>query len=273
MPADLSGVRRKLARAKDKLDKLTEVVETYLDTTPFRITVDVKGNHQAIVCRVDHEPEESWADDMAEIAYQARSALDVLMPQLVVAGGNSAKRGTQFPIFLDQAGYVAPGRGGASSRDKMLKGVATRYRKIIEDFQPYQRGRGAWRDPLAVLQTISNRDKHNDVYVCVAAAEAFAIKIVRPPLPPPDNEVTVRFGDKLVPYGMTDNQEMFSLDWNPDPTDAKRPMTDLIRLEPFGIKPTLGFSSDGRTFTLGDLDRGVLMAAQILDKCAARIKP
>jgi hypothetical protein len=273
MPADLSGVRRKLARAKHKLDELTGAVHAYLNTTPFRITIEVQGNHQAIICRVDREPEESWADDMAEIAYQARSALDILIPQLVVDSGNTVKGGTQFPIFRDQAASVTPGRGGVSSRDKMLKGVATRYRKIIEDFQPYQRGRGAYRDPLAVLQTISNRDKHDDVYVCVAAAEAFVIKILRPPLPRPENELTIRFGEKLIPYAMTDGQEMFALDWSPDPADAKLPMTDLIRLEPFDIKPTLGFSSDGRTFTLGDLDRGVLAAAQIVNKCAARIKP
>lgn len=107
----------------------------------------------------------------------------------------------------------------------------------------------------------------------MAAAEEFALKLLRPPLPPPDNEVTIRFGDKLIPYAMTNGQEMFSLDWNPDPADAKRPMMDLIRLEPFDIKPTLGFSSDGRTFVLSDLDRGVLAAVQIVDKCAARIKP
>jgi len=49
-------------------------------------------------------------------------------------------------------------------------------------------------------------------------------------------------------------------------------MMDLIRLEPFGITPALGFSSDGRAFMLDDLNRGVLTASQIVDKCAARIK-
>ncbi len=273
MPAGLSGVRRKLARAKKKLDKLNEAVGVYLDASPFEITADVHGNHQAIVCRVDPEPDESWADDMAEIAYQARSALDLLVPQLVVASGNPIRGGTRFPIRRDQAAYIAPDKNGKSQRDKMLKGVARKYRRIIEEFQPYQRGRSAWRDPLAVLQTISNRDKHNDVYVCVAAAETFALKIRRPPVPPPENEMTIRFGDKLIPYAMTDGQEMFALDWNPDPADAQRPMMDLIRLEVFDIRPTLGFSSDGRTFTLDDLERGVLVASQIVDKCAARIKP
>lgn len=155
----------------------------------------------------------------------------------------------------------------------MLEGVASKYRKIIEDFQPYQRGRGAWRDPLAVLQTISNRDKHNDVYICVAAAETFVLKIVRPPLSPPENEMTIRFSDNLIPYAMTNGQEIVALDWNPDPADAQRPMADLIRVEPFDIAPTLGFSSEGRTFTLDDLERGVLVASQIVDKCAVRIKP
>jgi phage terminase large subunit GpA-like protein len=180
--------------------------------------VEAKGNHQAIICRIDREPDESWADDMAEIAYQARSALDVLIPQLVVDSGNTAQRGTQFPIFSDQAAYVTPGRNGKSKRDTMLKGVASRYRKVIEDAQPYQRGRGAYRDPLAILQTISNRDKHNDVYVCVAAAETFAIKLVRPPLPAPEHKTTIRFGDRLTPYAMADGQEIFAVDWNPDPT-------------------------------------------------------
>jgi hypothetical protein len=86
------------------------------------------------------------------------------------------------------------------------------------------------------------------------------------------NEITIRFGDKLIPYAMTDGQDMFALDWNPDPANAQQPMMDLIRIELLDIKPTLGFSSEGRTFLLDDLNRGVLVASQIVDKCAARIK-
>jgi hypothetical protein len=158
MSADLGGVRRKLARAKAKLDTLQNEVTAYMEPAPFRIVAESQGNHQGIVCRIDREPDESWADEMAEIAYQARSALDVLIPQLVLGSGNTPRRGTQFPIFQDQDDYTRK-RGGRSPRESMLRGVATRFRRIIDGVQPYQRGQTAYRDPLAVLSTISNRDK------------------------------------------------------------------------------------------------------------------
>jgi len=272
MPADLRGVRRKLARAKKKLNTLSDEVAAYMDPAPFQIAVETKGNHQGIVCHIDRKPNDDWADEMAEVAYQTRSALDILIPQLVIDSKNPRSRG-QFPIFLDRDEYVKPGRNGKSKRDTMLKGVAKRHRSVIEDAQPYQRGRGAYRDPLAVLSTISNRDKHNDVYVCVAASETFAIKLTRPPLAPPDREVTIRFGEKFIPYPLTDGQEFFAIDWTPGPAVPPAPMSDYLQIEPTNMHPTLGFNSDDRTFTLADLDRGVLAATNVIDRCASRFKP
>lgn len=271
--ADLSGVRRKLARAKRKLDALKDEAAVYLDPPPFEIAVESEGNRQAVVCHIHREADEAWADEMAEIAYQGRSALDLLIRQLVIDSGNDPKRGTQFPIFLDRDEYVQKGRSGVSHRDRMLKGVAKRHRSVIEDAQPYQRGRGAYRDPLAVLSTISNRDKHNDVYVCVAAIGNPTIKLIRPSLPPPDREMTIRFGEKFVPYAMTEDQEFFAVEWTPDPSAPPAPMEKDIYLETVEMQTTLGFSSDGRTFTLDDLDRAVLAASKVVDRCAARLKP
>jgi len=45
----------------------------------------------------------------------------------------------------------------------------------------------------------------------VAEAEKFALKIIRPPLAAPENEMTIRFGDKLSPWATTDGQEMVTL--------------------------------------------------------------
>src|SRR4051794_21719077 len=212
MAADLDGVRRKLARARSKLDALKTDVDAYMDPLPFQIAVESQGNRQAIVCRVSRDPDESWADEMAEIAYQGRSALDVLVPQLVIDNGGTPGR-TQFPIFVRRDDYMDKGRGGKkSNRDRMLDGVAPRHRRLIDDVQPFQRGQGAQRDPLAVLVTISNRDKHNDVYVCVAAIGNPTIKLIRPPLPPPDRELTIRFGQKFIPHPMRDGEEFFAVD-------------------------------------------------------------
>ena len=137
--------------AKKKLSALSVEVGAYMDPPPFRIAVEAVGNRQAVVCRIERPADDSWADEMAEIAYQARSALDLLIPQLVIDSGNTPKRGTQFPIFLDRDAYVNKGRSGTSNRDRMLKGVAKRHRSVIEEAQPYQRGevRIAIRSPFS----------------------------------------------------------------------------------------------------------------------------
>jgi hypothetical protein len=271
MPADLDGVRRKLARARSKLDALSTGVAAYMDPPPFEIAVAAQGNRQAIICRISRDPDESWADEMAEIAYQARSALDVLVPQLVIDNGGTPGR-TQFPIFVKRDDYMSKGRGGKSNRDRMLDGVAPRHRRLIDDVQPFQRGRGAERDPLAVLATISKRDKHNDVYVCVAAIGNPTIKLIRPQLPPPDREITIRFGSRFRPYPMRDGEEFFAIDRHPDAAAASAPMSDDIYLETPDLQATLGFLSGGDTFTLADLDRAVLATAQIVNKCATRLR-
>jgi hypothetical protein len=144
---------------------------------------------------------------------------------------------------------------------------------LAADVQPYQRGRGAHRDSLAILRTISNRDKHNDVYVCVAVAETFAVKLIRPSLPPSEREMTIRLGEKFIPYVMEDGKELFAIDWTPDPADPSVPMKHYLQIEPVNMVPVLGFNSDGRTFLLGDLDRGVLAASQVIDRCEARLRP
>jgi hypothetical protein len=154
----------------------------------------------------------------------------------------------------------------------MLDGVAPRHRRLIDDVQPFQRDRRAQRDPLAVLATISNRDKHNGVYVCVAAIGNPTIKLIRPPLPPPDREITIRFGSRFIPYPMRDGEEFVAVDWNPDAVAASAPMSDYIYLETPDLQATLGFHSGGLTLTLDDLDRAVLATAQIVDKCATRLK-
>lgn len=271
MGTDLNGVRRKLARAKHKLDALSAEVAVYMDPPPFRFVVETNGNHQGIVCRIDREPDEQWADELVEIVYQARSALDQLFQQLIIDSGNTPWKGV-YPIRSDRYNYFAKGKGGISERDRLLKGVAGRHRRIIDSVQPFHRGRSAARDPLAVLSTISNRDKHNDVYVCVATAGNPAFKITRPGLARPDRELTVRLGEQLTPYPMTDDQEFIGLDWNP-PSGVKDAVNTEVYLETIDMQPTIGFQSDGRTFTLGDVGRAVLAVAGITDRHVSRFKP
>lgn len=74
--ADFGGVRRKLGRAKERLDKLRSEVNVYLETQPCRIEDKVDGTTYSLHTFVDHEPDDEWVIDMAEVANLLRSVLD-----------------------------------------------------------------------------------------------------------------------------------------------------------------------------------------------------
>jgi hypothetical protein len=183
--------------------------------------------------------------------------------QLVIDSGNVHRRGTQFPIFTNRDSYMKPGRSGTVQRDKMLKGVASRHRSVIDDVQPYQRGGQAENDPLAVLSTVSNRDKHNGIYTAVAAVGRPRLRIVRLGL----EDLTVEFtGQKFRPYPMTDGQELISVN-----TENLLPHQHL-QLEVLEMNVELGFVSD-RVVTLPQIEQAVLRVSGIVDRFAARIEP
>jgi hypothetical protein len=131
-----------------------------------------------------------------------------------------------------------------------------------------KRGRRAYNDPLAILQTVSHRDKHNDVYVAVAAVETPAFRLVRLK----DDvrhleDLTVEFtGERFRPYAMTDGYEFVSIN------TANLAAGYDIELEIPDANVDLGFVSDGRVITLNDIERSILHVAKIVDRFAARIK-
>jgi len=51
----------------------------------------------------------------------------------------------------------------------MLRGVAERHRTVIDGVQPYRRGLDAPKDPLAVLNWLSNVDKHRVLHAALIA--------------------------------------------------------------------------------------------------------
>jgi hypothetical protein len=54
--ADLKAVRQKITRARAKLDELNAAVRAYTDPAPYRFVVEAEGYEEAIVCRIDCEP-------------------------------------------------------------------------------------------------------------------------------------------------------------------------------------------------------------------------
>jgi hypothetical protein len=267
MAADLRGVRRKLERAETKLEALQNEIAAYLDLPPFRFTVETEGHEQKIVTHINKKPEDTWADEIGEIVYQARSALDVLVVQIAIGSGTAEPRGTQFPIFIKERDYRRKGRDGASQRDRSLRGVNESYRRVIDGFQPYHRGREAPKDPLAVLQTVSNTDKHNDAYVCVGTSTTPGFRINRPGL---GDYIELGFVGELLPYRLEDGYPIIGLTWNPPPPPA--PQDTQVFLEPIEMTPDLGFGSGNETVVLSEIEESVSRVAEIVGVFDERLR-
>jgi hypothetical protein len=265
MPANLSATRRKLARAKEDFDVLSGKVEDYMDTPPHRAVIETDGNKYTARIYVDRDPDPEWGLDLGLIAIQARSALDLLVRQLVIDSGNEPGR-TQFPIFLDHDGYVRKDRGGSSQREKMLKGVATRHRRIIGEYQPYQRGRRAEDHPLAILAAIANRDKHRDVHAALGAIANSSYRLIKPD----GSEVTIIMGSESHrPYmRITDGDVLLGIKNDPSPAVPE----ERVELDIGEIKTEVVFEGD-RIVTLADMDRAILQVAEIVERFAKRVKP
>ena len=104
-------------------------------------------------------------DDLAlmagEVVYNLRSSLDHAVYALV-----RKNRGqSQFPIFTDMCEFQVKGR-------PMIKGVPPAICTLIEKRQPYIHSATAPAlDPLAILNSFSNRDKHRELATVATAVE------------------------------------------------------------------------------------------------------
>jgi len=269
MRADLSACRLKLARAKRDLKALDDKVGAYMDPPPFRFAIEPEGKGgKTIVFHIDREPDPEWAIDLGEIAYQSRSALDLLIVQLVIDNTDQRPRGrTQFPIFTDRHEYITKGKRGSSNRDRMLAGVSGGHRHLIDTFQPYNRIGGVEDDPLSILSSITNRDKHRDIHVCLGSVEIPRFQLLQPLI---DYQITVELtGEKFRGYPMVDGQKFIGIG-NVVPPRESPDATVELKILPMDV--SLAFYGD-RLITMDDIDAFVLRTERILDAFTKRIKP
>lgn len=134
------------ARTFENAKAYVPYIKTYVCSDPQEVEYAVLANER------DTPP-----DDLAllagEVIYNLRSALDHAVYKLI-----SKNRGqSQFPIFTDVCEFQVKGR-------PMIKGVPPDVCTLIEERQPYKRSAPTPAlDPLAILNSLSNRDKHREL--------------------------------------------------------------------------------------------------------------
>jgi len=96
-----------------------------------------------------------------------RASLDYLVYELSPPEVRK-KRKTQFPIFTEESDFkkYAP---------SMIEGITGDNRDVIERMQPYNQTNVAANDPLAILNELSNRDKHRLLIPMIAAVDRMSV--------------------------------------------------------------------------------------------------
>lgn len=218
-------VRRKLGRAR----VTTETLRAPLDEFDRSITANAQENPwRAIVHHPPFDPD--WELLVSDVAHQCRSALDQLVTQLVVANGGEVKqhRGG-FPIATTRKDYEGRGKKARSYRDSMLMGVSDAAKLLVDTMQPFHDEKpGA--HPLAMLQAISNWDKHKDGHPAVLLPSGLGFYLKS------DRQMTITgFEPELFPDGAVELVEGDNiLDvWSP----ARRSAFERVVVEARALDP------------------------------------
>lgn len=170
MSLDLTGPRAKAERGLEHLkalyDGMPAFFEPYSQKEPVYHSFD--GTWHTVRFRpVIGELPLRWSLVCGDAMHNLRSALDHLIRQLVLAGGNEPGRWNSFPIYTDPEDFDRDVRNRKKKRGPgPLEGIDPDGQAwaAIEQAQPYYSSHPS-ADPLAMLKTLDDMDKHRTLIV------------------------------------------------------------------------------------------------------------
>jgi hypothetical protein len=146
----------KLERARMHFVELREKADAFLATEPYAWSMEAEERANGtreyrVSASVDDYPPIELGLIAGDVVQNLRAALD----QLIWTNSEASKRDerTGFPIYVTEKKY----RANAPSK---VRGIPEDGVAIIERSQPFQMGTRADAHPLAMLQRLSNADKH-----------------------------------------------------------------------------------------------------------------
>lgn len=173
MPS-LAGSHEKLRRAHEQLVALEELFGSFIErqeqvfTTEFeRHEGKATGDCVFRISRIA-EPPAVWGVLIGEAVHNLRSSLD----HLAWALAHRPWRKTQFPMFMRAE--------DAWSREalSMVKGIPAKYVALMERAQPYNAKGPPVEHVLAVLNHLSNHDKHRLLHTTILSIDTAAPEFV-----------------------------------------------------------------------------------------------
>lgn len=179
----LDGTYAKLDRAEKHLNDLKTEIAQYTIAEPKGISTQFESqipevrNKPGISVRVNlqTQPGPTMPLIVGDMIQNTRSALDHLAFALVLRNRAHPTPNTQFPIFDDRLGP----QGGVRQVD--IQPRASRLANaLIEKLQPYYRTDDPSLHPLAMLQELSNIDKHRRLHIVGGYAGNIRVTIRTP---------------------------------------------------------------------------------------------
>lgn len=160
VPAELVGAVAKLTHGERHFDALGREIWSFLEQDQMDLASSHEDGWQVVRVASVPEPPLEWGVSLGDGLHDFRSALDNAVASLVRLAGGEPSRSNEFPILVD-----TPENRREKILSTALRGVLSAYQQPIREAQPYLSGEGRYRHPLAVLQSLSNADKHRLVHV------------------------------------------------------------------------------------------------------------
>lgn len=167
MAASMHEPRSKLAWAHHHIKTLDDDITRFFDDGGYSVRSDFDAETEQHVIAVqiaEEAPLTRWGLRMGDVLGGLRSALDYTVYQLAIEGTGQEPppncRDLQFPIFKSEDGK----RGYDVKSPKQIAGIPDEAAAIIKSIQPFK----APSDPLAILNALSNTDKHRTLHVAIA---------------------------------------------------------------------------------------------------------
>ncbi len=211
---DLSGSLEKIKRANEYLDALNGEWKHFIESRPYRIVIgnlDHEGWLPFYIVYPDkiafNATELRFGVIIGDIIHNLRSALDYIVCRLVEKSGAQIGITNQFPIFTNAKCYCEKiWCAGESVGRKDLRGVKHGLQEIY-DLQPFLMnipGISKARHPLALLQTLSNADKHRNITVFIPGVESIVPRV--------ENAQVIEFRDHTAPDAWNPGDQIHILD-------------------------------------------------------------
>lgn len=164
----------KLLQAQRHLETVRRMEKDYIGSRPFSIERQIRnrGRRHTFIFRLHHTVPPEFGVAIGDTVHNMRSALDHLAWQFALLTKSTA-RATYFPLETNRKDYERT----ASPAQRALRTIPhPQARAIIDQFQPFHRHSVLPSgSPLAVLERLSNIDKHRNVNLTFVASRAMGV--------------------------------------------------------------------------------------------------